>query len=255
MVSSFQEVDVHGMTKAQAFTAIDAKLRRAGGYAADIVHADFNAVILACAERDNGLAAQIIAFEESPDRHGRVEPPDRETDIDHIIGREIVRFCRESGPHIQRLLDPCRCRCPSKRVAVIALCPNLIQIRPGEALELHGGSLGHTVMDVHAGRGHSVRAALRCNDTGACKKDDKCFRVCVTFRDFRTCVLDFISEEQVPPGNKQHQHNHQNDQCFFLFLHASTHPVVRCYYSNGAYFICTMPIVYTAITCRYRKAP
>ena len=31
MVSSFQEVDVHGMTKAQAFTAIDAKLRRAGG--------------------------------------------------------------------------------------------------------------------------------------------------------------------------------------------------------------------------------
>ena len=31
MISGFQEVDIHGMTKAQAFTAIDAKLRRTGG--------------------------------------------------------------------------------------------------------------------------------------------------------------------------------------------------------------------------------
>ena len=40
MVSSFQEVDAHGMTKAQAFTAIDVKLRRAGGavYTLRIIH-------------------------------------------------------------------------------------------------------------------------------------------------------------------------------------------------------------------------
>ena len=31
MISSFQEVDVHGMNKVQAFTAIDAVLRRANG--------------------------------------------------------------------------------------------------------------------------------------------------------------------------------------------------------------------------------
>ena len=40
MVSGFQEVDVHGMTKTQAFTAIDAVLRRAGGavYTLRVIH-------------------------------------------------------------------------------------------------------------------------------------------------------------------------------------------------------------------------
>ena len=31
MIGAFQEVDVHGMNRTQAFAAIDAKLRRAGG--------------------------------------------------------------------------------------------------------------------------------------------------------------------------------------------------------------------------------
>ena len=36
----FQEIDVHGMTKAQAFTAIDALLRRAGAgvYRLRVIH-------------------------------------------------------------------------------------------------------------------------------------------------------------------------------------------------------------------------
>ena len=40
MISGFQEVDIHGMTKAQAFTAIDAKLRRTGGavYTLRVIH-------------------------------------------------------------------------------------------------------------------------------------------------------------------------------------------------------------------------
>ncbi len=40
MVSGFQEVDVHGMTRTQAFTAIDAVLRRAGGavYTLRVIH-------------------------------------------------------------------------------------------------------------------------------------------------------------------------------------------------------------------------
>lgn len=40
MISSFQEVDVHGMNKVQAFTAIDAVLRRANGsvYTVQVIH-------------------------------------------------------------------------------------------------------------------------------------------------------------------------------------------------------------------------
>ena len=40
MISGFQEVDVHGMNKNQAFAAIDAKLRRAGGavYTLRVIH-------------------------------------------------------------------------------------------------------------------------------------------------------------------------------------------------------------------------
>ena len=40
MTGAFQEVDVHGMNRTQAFAAIDAKLRRAGGtvYTLRVIH-------------------------------------------------------------------------------------------------------------------------------------------------------------------------------------------------------------------------
>ena len=40
MISGFQEIDVHGMNKTQAFAAIDAKLRRTGGavYTLRVIH-------------------------------------------------------------------------------------------------------------------------------------------------------------------------------------------------------------------------
>ena len=48
MISGFQEVDVHGMNKAQAFAAIDARLRRAGGavYALRIIHGYHGGTVL-----------------------------------------------------------------------------------------------------------------------------------------------------------------------------------------------------------------
>ncbi len=40
MISGFQELDVHGMNRAQAFAAIDARLRRTGGavYTLRVIH-------------------------------------------------------------------------------------------------------------------------------------------------------------------------------------------------------------------------
>lgn len=40
MTGAFQEVDFHGMNRTQAFAAIDAKLRRAGGtvYTLHVIH-------------------------------------------------------------------------------------------------------------------------------------------------------------------------------------------------------------------------
>ena len=55
MISAFQEVDIHGMTKAQAFTAIDAKLRRAKGavYTLRIIHGYHGGTILRDAIRSH----------------------------------------------------------------------------------------------------------------------------------------------------------------------------------------------------------
>ncbi len=48
MISGFQEVDVHGMTKAQAFTAIDARLRRVNGavYTLRVIHGYHGGTVL-----------------------------------------------------------------------------------------------------------------------------------------------------------------------------------------------------------------
>ena len=48
MTGAFPEVDVHGMTKAQAFTAIDAVLRRAGTsvYSVKIIHGYHGGTVL-----------------------------------------------------------------------------------------------------------------------------------------------------------------------------------------------------------------
>ena len=48
MISSFQEIDVHGMNKVQAFTAIDAVLRRANGsvYTVRVIHGYHNGTVL-----------------------------------------------------------------------------------------------------------------------------------------------------------------------------------------------------------------
>ena len=55
MISAFQEVDIHGMTKAQAFTAIDAKLRRSKGavYTLRIIHGYHGGTILRDAIRSH----------------------------------------------------------------------------------------------------------------------------------------------------------------------------------------------------------
>ena len=48
MQSAFLEIDVHGMTKAQAITAIDAKLRRADGsaYRLRVIHGYHGGTVL-----------------------------------------------------------------------------------------------------------------------------------------------------------------------------------------------------------------
>lgn len=48
MTSAFQEVDVHGMNRTQAFAAIDAKLRRAGGmvYTLRVIHGYHGGTVL-----------------------------------------------------------------------------------------------------------------------------------------------------------------------------------------------------------------
>lgn len=48
MISGFQEIDVHGMNKTQAFAAIDAKLRRAGGavYTLRVIHGYHGGTVL-----------------------------------------------------------------------------------------------------------------------------------------------------------------------------------------------------------------
>ena len=48
MISGFQEVDVHGMNKTQAFAAIDAKLRRAGSsiYTLRVIHGYHGGTVL-----------------------------------------------------------------------------------------------------------------------------------------------------------------------------------------------------------------
>ena len=53
MVGAFQEIDVHGMTKSQAFTAIDACLRRAGSgvYQLRVIHGYHGGTVLRDAVR------------------------------------------------------------------------------------------------------------------------------------------------------------------------------------------------------------
>ena len=53
MINSFQEVDVHGMNKTQAFAAIDAKLRRANGgvYTLRVIHGYHGGTVLRDAVR------------------------------------------------------------------------------------------------------------------------------------------------------------------------------------------------------------
>lgn len=48
MTSGFQEVDVHGMNKTQAFTAIDARLRRSDGtvYTLRVIHGYHGGTVL-----------------------------------------------------------------------------------------------------------------------------------------------------------------------------------------------------------------
>ena len=48
MNNAFQEIDVHGMTKAQAFTAIDAKLKRCEGavYTLRVIHGYHGGTVL-----------------------------------------------------------------------------------------------------------------------------------------------------------------------------------------------------------------
>ena len=48
MISSFQQVDVHGMNKVQAFAAIDAILRRANAsvYTVRVIHGYHNGMVL-----------------------------------------------------------------------------------------------------------------------------------------------------------------------------------------------------------------
>ena len=48
MISSFQQVDVHGMNKVQAFAAIDAILRRANAsvYTVRVIHGYHNGAVL-----------------------------------------------------------------------------------------------------------------------------------------------------------------------------------------------------------------
>lgn len=48
MISSFQQIDVHGMNKAQAFTAIDAKLRctRGAVYTLRVIHGYHSGTVL-----------------------------------------------------------------------------------------------------------------------------------------------------------------------------------------------------------------
>ena len=48
MQSGFQEIDVHGMTKEQAFTAIDARLRRAdaSAYRLRVIHGYHGGTVL-----------------------------------------------------------------------------------------------------------------------------------------------------------------------------------------------------------------
>ena len=54
MSGAFQEIDVHGMTRAQAFTAIDARLRRADSsvYSIRIVHGYHGGTVLRDAVRE-----------------------------------------------------------------------------------------------------------------------------------------------------------------------------------------------------------
>ena len=55
MTGAFQEVDVHGMNRTQAFAAIDAKLRRAGGtvYTLRVVHGYHGGNVLRDAIREH----------------------------------------------------------------------------------------------------------------------------------------------------------------------------------------------------------
>lgn len=55
MTGAFQEVDVHGMNRTQAFAAIDAKLRRAGGtvYTLRVVHGYHGGTVLRDAIRSH----------------------------------------------------------------------------------------------------------------------------------------------------------------------------------------------------------
>ena len=48
MISGFQEIDVHGMTKAQAFIAIDARLKQANGavYTLRVIHGYHGGTVL-----------------------------------------------------------------------------------------------------------------------------------------------------------------------------------------------------------------
>ena len=53
MISGFQEIDIHNMTKTQAITAIDARLRRAGSsvYRLRVIHGYRSGTVLRDAVR------------------------------------------------------------------------------------------------------------------------------------------------------------------------------------------------------------
>jgi len=55
VTGAFQEVDVHGMNRTQAFAAIDAKLRRAGGsvYTLRVIHGYRSGTVLRDAIRSH----------------------------------------------------------------------------------------------------------------------------------------------------------------------------------------------------------
>ena len=96
MISGFQEVDIHGMTKAQAFTAIDAKLRRAGGavYTLRVIHGYHGGTVLRDAVRSHYKNHPKVIRVELGLNPG-------ETDLKNTGSRykQCGRRCHRSVPH------------------------------------------------------------------------------------------------------------------------------------------------------------